>query len=200
MVNLITPTTFTKMNCIFIIHGWDGNSQEERYRKLKSQLKDKNFKVHVLDMPNTSEPKITSWVSHLEKAVGVPDSETYFVGNSIGCQTILRYLQKLPEKIKVGGVVFSAGWINLKGLEDEEVAEIAKPWLEAHLNWERIKSHCDNFVCIFSDDDPYVFLEDKEIFKEKLGAEIFVEHNKGHFPGYDSDLVFREIVEMALKK
>ncbi len=53
--------------------------------------------VQVPAMPNTAEPKIETWVPFLEKLVGKPDKDTYLVGHSIGCQTILRYLDGLKE-------------------------------------------------------------------------------------------------------
>ena len=65
-------------------------------------------------MPNTNSPKIEKWVGFLEKNIKSADTDTYFIGHSIGCQTILRYLERLPESTKVGGVVFVAGWFNLK--------------------------------------------------------------------------------------
>jgi predicted alpha/beta hydrolase family esterase len=45
-------------------------------------------------------------------------------------------------------------------------------------------------TCIFSDNDPDVPLSDAELFKEKLGAEIIVEHEKGHF---DDDAGVKEL-------
>ena len=36
------------MTRVFIIHGWDGNSREERYQKLRSQLgKFKLYSAHL---------------------------------------------------------------------------------------------------------------------------------------------------------
>jgi len=127
-------------------------------------------------MQDTEHPKIDAWVSKLREIAGKVDEDTYFIGNSIGCQTILRYLQELPEESKVGGVLFVAGWVNLilKEIEKEGVMEIAKPWLETPINWAKITKHTKNFIAIFSDDDQYVPLSDSEIFKEKLGAEIIV--------------------------
>ena len=44
-----------------------------------------------------SNPRIQKWVSKLAQTVGDADKQTYFVGHSMGCQTIVRYLEKLPE-------------------------------------------------------------------------------------------------------
>ncbi len=172
------------MKRVFIIHRWEGYPEEGWYPWLKKELEKNGFEVFVPAMPNTNEPKIEEWVNFLTNLVGEPDKNTYFIGHSIGCQTILRYLEKLNGK-KVGGVIFVAGWFILSNLETEEEKIIAKPWLETSINFEKIKKTTNNFIAIFSDNDPYVPIEDKDIFKEKLGAEIIIENNKGHFSGED---------------
>lgn len=180
-----------------------GTPTEPRYQETKKEIEPQGFEVNVLAMPNPEEPEISSWVSTLSQAVGKPDEETFFLGNSVGCQTILRYLESLEEDTKVGGAVFSAGWVNLlpEALEDEEDAAVAEPWLETPPNFNKVTTHTNKFTAIFSDNDPYVPLTDKDIFKEKLDAKIIVENNKDHFPGYDKGenymVVVEEILEMS---
>lgn len=169
---------------IFIIHGWGGDPREGWLPWTKNELKKHNFKAEIPAMPNTENPTITEWVSHLRSVIGKSDQNTYFIGHSIGCQTIMRYIETLKEGERAGGVVYVAGWFHLTNQTDEE-KEIAKPWLETPINFEKIKRHTEKCTAIFSDNDPYVPLNDSEIFKEKLGASIIIEHNKGHFSGSD---------------
>jgi len=180
------------------MHGWGGSPKETRFLRLKKELESRDYKVEVPEMPDTEHPKIDAWVSKLREIVGEVDEKTYFVDHSIGCQTIMRYLESLPENVKVGGVIFVAGWVNLilKEIEKEGVMEIAKPWLETPLNWAKITKHTKNFIAIFSDDDQYVPLSDTKIFKEKLGAEIIVLKGKGHNI-IDLSIVRDKILEMA---
>ncbi len=65
--------------------------------------------------------------------------------------------------------------------EGEEVVAIAKPWMETPINWEKVKSHCGDFICIFSDNDPYVPLSNKKLFREKLNTTILILKNRYHF-------------------
>ena len=101
----------------------------------------------------------------------------------MGCQTIARYLEGLSKNIKVGGAVFVAGFFKrLTGVENEPGAEeTVKHWLEAPLDFEKVKSHLPKSVAIFSDNDPYVPLDNQDDFKSKLGSKIIIEHNMGHF-------------------
>ncbi len=132
-------------------------------------------------MPNPEEPRIKEWVNYISSIVEDPDENTYFIGHSIGCQTILRYLESLDNR-KVGGAIFVAGFFELTNLETEEEKEIAKPWLETPIDLDKVKKATNKITAIFSDNDPFVPLEvNKKIFEEKLEAKIIIEQNKGHF-------------------
>ena len=107
------------MKRVFIIHAWGFNPKMNWYLWLKSELEKRYFEVFIPEMPNTDEPKIEEWISHLKKVVGKIDYDTYFVGHSIWCQTIMRYLER--ENVKVGNVVFVAGWFKLDNLENDSL-------------------------------------------------------------------------------
>jgi uncharacterized protein len=169
------------MKRVFIIHGWDGNPKEGWFPWLKKELEKRDFKVLVPAMPDTAEPKIETWIPFLSQLVGIPDTNTFFVGHSIGCQTIIRYLETLPESVKIGGAVFVAGFYNLRGLETEEEKRIIGPWVNTPLNDDKIRKTVNRAVAIFSDNDPFVLPENQTSWKERVGAKIIVEHNKGHF-------------------
>lgn len=178
------------MRRVFIIHGWGGSPKEPMHKWMKANLEKNGFEVITPEMPNAAEPKIKEWIGKLKEVVQNPDEETFFIGHSIGCQGVLRYIETINPKIKIWGIVLIAPWMHLNEEtikeEGEEVIEIAKPWIETPINWEKIKLHTNKFVCIFSDNDPYVPLSEKELFQEKLGAKIIVEHNKGHFTESDN--------------
>lgn len=170
---------------VFVVHGWDGHPDEGWFPWIKDALVGKGLHVEVPAMPNPSEPTIDAWVAHLAKTVGEVDENTFFVGHSIGCQAILRYLETLPEDKKVGGAVFVAGWFTLTNSETDKEKRIGKPWLETPIDFEKVKKHTSNFSAIFSDDDDVVPLENKTFFEERLGAQTIIEHGKGHFSGSD---------------
>ena len=164
----------------FIIHGWEGTPDQHWLPWLKAELEKKGFAVQVPAMPNTDAPKMDEWVSTLAKLVGTPDEETYLIGHSIGCGTILHYLQKIDAKI--GGAVFVAPWFTLteEGLPDDESKAIAKPWLETPIDYEKVKANA-KIIAIFSTNDPSIPIENVEMFQKRLDAKTIVEENKGHF-------------------
>lgn len=152
-------------------------------------------------MPEPLHPKIDTWVTFLKEQVGTPDEHTFFVGHSIGCQTILRFLETFAPDARIGGAVLLAPWIHLtdEAYETEEDFEIAKPWIQTQLLWNKIKSHSNNFIAIFSDNDPLVPLTDSKIFEEKLGTQTIIEHNKEHFSGNSGIKELPSLLEAVLK-
>jgi hypothetical protein len=164
---------------IFLIHGWEGYPEEGWRPWLKSKLEKEGFSVFVPAMPDTKHPKMDDWIKHLIKIVGIPDKDCYFVGHSLGCITILRYLENLEDGQEVGGAVLIAGFTSNLGYEELE------SFFTKHIDWERIKSHCKKFVAIHSDNDPYVSLHYGDFFKDKLNSEVIVEHDMRHFSGDD---------------
>jgi hypothetical protein len=155
------------------------------------------------EMTDAAEPKIDKWVPFLSKLIGEPDENSYLIGHSIGCQTVLRYLETLEDK-KIGGAVLVAGWLmRLTGdLSKEEIA-IARPWIETPIDYQKVKRSCLSIVAIFSDNDPYVYIDNKKLFEERLGATTVVEHQKGHFSGSDGvtelPSALNSVLEMAKK-
>lgn len=188
------------MKKIYLIHGWGGNNSSEGwFGWLKQESKERNIKFIGFNMPDTHYPTIKNWGGFLEQNIDINnlDEETYFIGHSLGCQTILRYLEILPKDIKIKGVVFVGGPFNLKesAYESEEEKEIARPWLQTPINFDKIKTHTKNFLAIFSDDDFCIPLSDSKIFKQKLNAKIIIKHNEKHFNETKKILEVIEFIE-----
>ena len=185
-----------KMKKIYLVHGWGGSSEDNWFPWLKNEIEGHNVEVIVFNMPNSEHPKIEEWVEHLKENTSLEDIDehTFFIGHSIGCQTIMRFLEKLHKNKKVGGCVFVAPWLDLINLEPEEI-KIAHPWTNTSIDFGRILDHCNNFLCFFSDDDSYVHLDESIKFKEELAAKIIIEKNKGHF----EEKVQERILEESLK-
>ena len=79
---------------IFLIHGWGGSPRGDWLPWAKDELENRGYEVVTPLMPNTNIPEISAWVTHLSTLVGQIRSSDIFIGHSIGCQTILRYLEK----------------------------------------------------------------------------------------------------------
>lgn len=165
------------MHRAIIIHCWGGYSNYCWYPKTKKELEAKGFLVTVPDMPETDTPKLSLWLSKLKEAVGVPDEELFLIGHSAGCITILRYLERLGEHEKVGGIVLVAGFTDDLGFTE------LKNFFETSIDFEKIRLKTKHFIAIHSDNDPYVDVKYADVFKEKLGANVVIKHAMKHFSG-----------------
>ena len=167
---------------IFIIHGWGGSPNNDWFPWAKEILIKKGYEVIVPEMPDTEHPKIRPWVDTLDKVVGEPRESDIFIGHSVGCQTILRYLEKLGEGKKVNKVVMIAPWwyLTLENLDSDK--RVAYPWMKSLINFGNVIPKVKKLICVFSDNDPFVPLKSNvEFFRAHLHPEIMTKNNAGHF-------------------
>lgn len=187
------------MKRAIIVHGWDGTPEEGWFPWLKKELEAKGFQVIVPQLPDAEMPSIEKWVPALAVAAGKADEETYFIGHSMGCQTIARYLAGLDDSVVVGGVVYVAGFFDSLTLGTDEEEEVWGKWKNAPINLSRVQTRSPKSIAIFSDDDPYVPLNNQNDFKNKLGSEIIVEHGKNHFNESSGFFKLPIVLESVLK-
>jgi len=182
------------MKKAIIVHCWEGYPEYCWYPWVKKELENLGFQVEVPAFPDTENPKLSEWLAMLKKVAGAPDEDLYFIGHSIGCATIMRYLETLEENQKVGGAVFVAGYNENIGFDE------LQNFFETPIDLEKIKTKAKKgFVAVHSDDDPYVDLKFADIFKEKLEAEVIIKlgakHFSGAIEGEDACLELPEVVQ-----
>lgn len=180
-----------------IVPRWAATQDMEWYPWLcQSDLVRARF-AHVLrpEIDDPGTPTIDAWVAALTRACGT-DAEslarTWFVGHSVGCQAILRYLNTLPAGVKARGALLVAGWWTV----DAPWGSI-KPWLytaegpgepEAggpSMNLARVRGACQRFSVLISDNDPFTadHRATERAFVERLGAEVTILPGQKHFNG-----------------
>ncbi|HEY4506483.1 MAG TPA: DUF1749 domain-containing protein [Candidatus Paceibacterota bacterium] len=190
------------MKRVVITHQWGGSPESDFYPWLKAQLEERGFEVVVSAMPNPAAPEVEAWVKTLGEAVGTLDENTILVGHSVGCQTILRYLVSKPwePKRKIVGIVLVAPWLKLSEevTNDPEQMRVAKPWLEDLPKPKLIAGVAKEMWALFSDNDPYVSLENAELLKE-YGFKSEVFPNRFHFDAESGITEVPEVLEKILE-
>jgi predicted alpha/beta hydrolase family esterase len=185
------------MTRVFIVHGWGDKPGDHWIPWLKVQLEQNGFSVAAPAMPNTEAPVIDEWVPYLNREVGEAGEGTYYVGHSIGCQTILRHLEQLPADVTVRGAAFAAPWFVLAGLSDEEEA-IARPWIEAPIDVAAVRSRLPELTAFFSSDDPWVTLDNIALFEQGLGARAHLLEGRKHIGVESGMTTFPELLATTL--
>lgn len=172
------------MSRVFLIHGWGGNPLIDWFPWAKKNLKEKGYEVIVPEMPDADYPKITPWVNKLTDTVGNIQNNDIFIGHSIGCQAVERYLQTMSEDTRLDKVILIAPWVILTKKTFEEMGEneeVVEPWYKTPIDYRKIAKMA-KWTAVFSDDDPFVnYNENYKIYKEKLVAKIILKKNQGHF-------------------
>ena len=163
------------MTKVIIIHGLTGHPDKNWFPWLKQKLEEKGIEVLVPQMPEPDKPKLQDWLTLLNNLDLGDPSELYMVGHSLGCPTILRYLEQLAPGKKIAAGILVAGFAEPIGIP-ETLNFLSQKW-----NDKKIKSSAEKFVYFNSDNDPYVPLEDGEHLMKRFGGELIKVHNAGHF-------------------
>ena len=185
------------MTRVFLIHGWGGSPDKDWLPWFIFVLKKKEYEVIAPQMPNTDNPQIGLWVDKLTELVGQVRESDIFVGHSIGCQTILRFLEKLPIHQKINKVILVAPWFELTNLGDAAAWAIADPWIKTSINFSNISNKASLFITVFSDNDPWVPIDiNRRLFKARLNPKIIVLKNRGHFTQDEGITEIPELLEL----
>ena len=180
---------------LIIVHGFEGSPENGWLPWLKGEVERKGWEAHAPPLPNTNDPKVHEWLPALIQATGEVDENTYMVGHSLGCITILRFLETLKDEESIGGAVLVAGFDNPLG--NKRIDD----FFQAPVNWEKAKRVCKKFVVIHSEDDPYVPADNGVRLKNNLGAKKILVSGYRHFSGDEGvtslPLVLRELLEIS---
>ena len=92
-----------------------------------------------------------------------------------------------------------AGWFTLMNLKTDEEKEIAKPWLETPIDFDKVKQHTKKFLRC-SPMMTRLCHKKTKTFGERLGAKTAMESAKGHFSGSDGVKELPVILEAILSQ
>lgn len=184
------------MKRAIIVHGFKGKPDTNWKPWLKSELEKEGFQVDVPEMPNTTHPDKSAWVTRLAETVGeIGSDDIYLVGHSLGCITILKYLESLPDNQKIKACVFVAGFTRkFRGYGGGHDS-----FFESELDFANIKARVENLIAIQSDDDASVGFEELKIFGDRLGARTIAVTDMGHFGSADGVFEIPLVRDMVLE-
>lgn len=184
---------------VIVVHRWDGTPNSDWYPWLQQESQQRGIVVVVPALPNPKTPTIEEHVPFLKKTIGTLTNETILVGHSIGCQTILRYLERCSDDEQAGGIVLVAPWLLVTGLATAEERTIAEPWLTTPIDFEKVRSHTSKVIAFFSDNDPFVPAENQQLFQNALNAEVNIVHAAGHMTEDDGWTTAPAVLESVLQ-
>ena len=147
-----------------IIHGSFGSKDGNWFPWLKNKLSDKN--VVVPQMPvGVGNQNFENWSKVLDDLK--IDENTTIIAHSIAPIFVCKYL--ITNKIKVKKLIFVCGFNNYLGIDPDFDAVNEPMFID---NLEEIKNYCNNIICFYSNNDPYVKFDVEKSFADTISIKI----------------------------
>ena len=179
---------------VYIIHGYNASPSDHWFPWLHKELSRIGVEAVVLNMPDSSNPEPEEWLVYLELEIQEIDKNTFFVAHSLGCVSLLKYLNSLEHNTEIGGMVLVSGFVSPL----ENIPEL-NGFVEDALDFNTLISASENRIVIGAIDDPIVsYVHTKELSKA-LRAELHQLEEGGHFLGMNGYTKLPVVLE-ALKK
>lgn len=179
------------MEKYFIIHGSYGNPYKNFIPWLKKELSKRGKTCIVPHFPSFQFQSYENW-SHILSSyldIGLIDSDTIFITHSLGSIFVIKFL--LEKKIKIKKLITVAGFNQVVFSDDSTL------YTSFYLDWDLLKKFplfCDDRICFYSDNDPYISCLELRKFCESISAvDVFVPQ-AGHFNEKSGYLEFRDIL------
>lgn len=163
---------------VYIIHGYQASPESHWFPWIKNALEQQGFKVTVLALPASDHPDIERWLDCLRTHITQPDQHTFFIGHSLGCITLLRYLEQ--QERPIGGMALVSGFA-----EPLSFLPALDAFTAAPLDVEKLIGLVPRRIVLAAQDDHIVPYPYSLRLAEKLDAAWELFERGGHFMAQD---------------
>ena len=179
------------MSNYFIIHGSFGNPFVNWVPYLRKEIENKGLEVYTPDFPTgVGYQNYENWEKLLKVYLdsGLINENTTIFAHSIAPIFICKFL--INNKVKVKRLVFVCGFNNYLGINEEYDTVNESMFLD---NLSDIKKYCDDIVCYYSENDPYVKYEKEKEFADTITDKQIIIEDGGHL---NTDSGYQEFKEL----
>ena len=180
-------------NNYFIIHGSFGSPFSNWFPYLRKEIENRKLEVYIPDFPiGVGYQNYNNWYKLLKcyLDVGLINENTTIFAHSIAPVFISKFL--IENKIKVKRLVFVCGFNNYLGINEDYDAVNESMYLN---NLEDIKIYCDDIICYYSDNDPYVKYEKEKEFADIITDNQIIIKDGGHLNSESGYIEFSELLK-----
>ena len=153
-------------NNYLLVHGSFGSPFSNWIPYLRKEIEKKNLEVYTPDFPiGVGYQNYKNWSRLLNTYVeaNIINENTIIFAHSIAPIFICKFL--VENKIKVKRLVFVCGFNNYLGIDKDYDAVNESMYFD---NLTDVKNYCDDIVCFYSDNDPYVKYEAEKDFADAI--------------------------------
>lgn len=161
---------------VYIIHGYGASPQSHWFSWLKDKLLQDGIEVDILQMPTPLSPSLPEWLDYLTQHADILTRSTYFVAHSLGCVSLLNYLQQATLKEQIGGLVLVSGFT--KALPSLPVLD---EFTKERSNYSQVADKVNKRAVIASKDDPIVPFSFSKDLAGEIHADFYEVEHGGHF-------------------
>lgn len=176
-----------------LLHGSFGSPFVNWIPYLRSELEQRELTVYTPDMPTgVGYQNYDNWARVLDSYVssGVLNENTIIFAHSIAPIFICKYL--VEHKMKVKRLIMVCGFNNYLGINEEYDAVNESMYFD---NLSDVKSCCDDIICLYSDNDPYVTYEKEKEFADIIADKELMISGGGHLNSESGYSEFKELLE-----
>lgn len=179
----------------FILHGTNSSPYSNWFEWLHNKIAKKGFACFCPHFPTVIEQTYDAWEAVLLSyyKLGFIKENSVFVCHDIAAIFLIKFCIK--QNIKIGKLISVAGYNNaVTNSKEQDV--INQSFFVKDI--DKFLSLCEERVCLYSDNDNYVQLENLKEFTESLKAEHVLLKKCGHL---DSESGIKELtaIELYLK-
>ena len=180
-------------NNYMLIHGSFGSPFVNWFPWLRKELENKELEVYTPDFPTgVGYQNYENWSKVLKcyLEAGSINENTIFYAHSIAPIFICKFL--VENKVKVKRLVFVCGFNNYLGINEEYDNVNESMYFD---NLADIKNYCNDIVCYYSDNDPYVKYEKEKEFADIIATKQILINNGGHLNAESGYAEFEDLLK-----
>ncbi len=165
------------MKNYIIIHGSFGSNKEHYLPWLENELKNRGFDVINLSFPiGVGNQTYENWEKVLNNYKEKITPQTVFIARSIGPIFAIKYLMK--NNLHINKLISISGFNNYS-VDGGNYDKVNKTMFVKNL--KKFKNYCNQVVCFYSENDPYVTLSALKHFEKQIANISINIKNGGHF-------------------
>ena len=176
---------------VYVIHGYLASPSDHWFPWLKKTMEEKQVSVEVLALPDSSAPVSGAWHQTLMEGIEVLDENTYLIAHSLGCATLLRYLEAALGKKSIGGIILVSGFVSSMSSRPQFDA-----FVDRVFDFNKVIDATPQRAVIASRQDDIVPYDYSEQLAMSLDASLHSIDGAGHFLGSDGYDEFPQLLDV----
>ena len=180
-------------NNYLLTHGSFGSPFSNWIPYLRKEIESKDLEVYTPDFPTgVGYQNYENWSRLLKTYVeaNIINENTIIFAHSIAPIFICKFL--VENKIKIKRLVFVCGFNNYLGIDKDYDAVNEGMYFD---NLTDVKNYCDDIVCFYSDNDPYVKYDAEKEFADAITENQIMISGGGHLNSESGYTEFPELLK-----